>query len=88
MARSYPLNVVGRQVAKLRTAGGMSQAELAAACQLLGWDIARDTIAKIEGGLRWVGDIELIHLARALKTDVASLFPEEPLYRDCFRSKK
>ena len=85
MARSYPLNVVGRQVARLRSAGGLSQAELATACQLVGWDVTRDTIAKIEGGLRWVGDLELIHLARALKADVASLYPDEPLYRKCFR---
>ena len=84
MARSYPLNVVGRQVAKLRTARGFSQAELAATCQLAGWDIARDTIAKIEGGLRWVGDEEIIHISRALKAPVSQLYPDEPLYQNCF----
>jgi DNA-binding XRE family transcriptional regulator len=31
-----------------------------------GWDIERDTIAKIEDGRRWVGDSELLELARAL----------------------
>lgn len=63
MARAYPLNVVGRQVAKIRSDRGLSQADLAAACQRIGWDITRDTVAKIEGGFRWVGDTELIHLA-------------------------
>lgn len=84
MARSYPLNVVGRQVAKIRNAQKLSQTELAAACQLDGWDVSRDTIAKIEGGLRWVGDSELIQLARALKVMVVELFPNEPRYKDCF----
>jgi hypothetical protein len=32
-----------------------------------GWDIERDTIAKIEGGIRWVCDSEQIELARALE---------------------
>jgi hypothetical protein len=29
---------------------------LAAQCQRMGWDITRDTIAKIEAHKRWVGD--------------------------------
>jgi len=35
---------------RLRNAAGLSQPALAAACQRRGWDIERDTIAKIEGG--------------------------------------
>ncbi len=34
-----------------------------------------DTIAKIEGGRRWVGDSELIELARALGRPLVELFP-------------
>jgi transcriptional regulator with XRE-family HTH domain len=84
MARTYPLNVVGRQVAKIRTSRKLSQTELAAACQLDGWDIARDTIAKIEGGTRWVGDGELIYLSRALKVPLVKLYPDHPMYKGCF----
>jgi hypothetical protein len=40
-----------------------------------GWDIERDTIAKIEGGTRWVCDSELIELARALGRPLVDLFP-------------
>ena len=36
---------------------GLSQSALAAKCQLTGWDIGRDTIAKIEGQMRWVGEL-------------------------------
>ena len=59
-------NIVGPQVRRLRVEAGLSQAALAAACQRLGWDIDRNTIAKIEGRLRWVGDFELVYLAKAL----------------------
>ena len=86
MARAYPLNVVGRQVAKIRSDRGLSQADLAAACQRMGWDITRDTVAKIEGGFRWVGDTELIHLANVLKSTVADLFPDDPRYQSCFEN--
>jgi transcriptional regulator with XRE-family HTH domain len=55
---------------------GLSQPALAAKCQLLGWDIARDTIAKIEAQKRWVGDLELIYLARSLRVPLHRLYPE------------
>lgn len=70
-----PKNIVGAQVRRLRNASGMSQNALAAACQRCGWDIERDTISKIEGGRRWVGDAELVELAKALRRPVVDLFP-------------
>jgi transcriptional regulator with XRE-family HTH domain len=70
-----PKNIVGPQVRRLRSASGMSQTALAAACQRGGWDIERDTISKIEGGRRWVGDSELIELAKALGRPLVDLFP-------------
>ena len=71
-----PRNIVGPQVRQLRYEVGLSQPELAAKCQRLGWDIGRDTIAKIEGRSRWVGDEELVHLARSLGVGLEKLFPE------------
>ena len=71
-----PRNIVGPQVRQLRYRGELSQPELAAKCQRLGWDIGRDTIAKIEGRSRWVGDEELVHLARSLGVALEKLFPE------------
>ena len=41
----------------------------------VGWDVSRDTIAKIEGQTRWVGDGELVHLARSLGVALEALFP-------------
>jgi len=71
---TQPRNIVGPQVRRLRVAANLSQPALAAACQRIGWDIDRNTIAKIEGRLRWVGDFELIHLSKALKCRLGDLF--------------
>ena len=75
---TQPRNIVGPQVRRLRVAANLSQPALAAACQRIGWDIDRNTIAKIEGRLRWVGDFELIHLSKALKRRLGDLFPALP----------
>ena len=60
-------NVIGPQVRRARDGARLSQSQLAAACQRVGWDISRDTIAKIESKSRWVGDFELLYLSKALK---------------------
>lgn len=67
-------NLVGEQVRRLRDRSGLSQAELAARCQRQGWDIDRFTIARIEGGSRWVGDFEVVDLAKALRATVPQLY--------------
>lgn len=69
------LNIIGPQLRKLRFKAGISQPALAAKCQRLGWDIARDTIAKIEGQTRWVGDREFVMLAKALDVGLYELLP-------------
>lgn len=70
-------NIVGSQVRKIRTEVEISQTQLAAECQLQGWDVSRDVVAKIEDGRRWVADEELLKLARALNCSVPQLFPAE-----------
>ena len=64
MTKRLSLNLVGPNVRKLRAAQGFSQAKLASKCQLKGWDITREGIAKIEGGTRHVNDRELVYLCR------------------------
>jgi transcriptional regulator with XRE-family HTH domain len=67
-------NIVGPQMRRIRFERGLSQPALAAVCQRQGWDVGRDTIAKIEAGNRWVGDFELLFLARALDVRMERLF--------------
>jgi transcriptional regulator with XRE-family HTH domain len=52
-------NVVGPAVRKLRYQRKLSQAQLAARCQLRGWNASRDIIAAIEGQIRYVTDKEI-----------------------------
>lgn len=69
-------NLVGPQIAKLRYQHGMSQAQFAAKCQRMGWDISRGIVAAIEGQVRCVTDGEFVNLARALNVPLESLLPD------------
>ncbi|HWL51404.1 MAG TPA: helix-turn-helix transcriptional regulator [Chthoniobacteraceae bacterium] len=64
-------------MSRIRNQLGWSQAQLAAKCQLAGWDVSRDIIARIELQIRWVGDFELAALSDVLKTPIDELFPSE-----------
>ena len=70
-----PRNLVGPQVRKLRSQQGLTQPMLAARCRRWGWDLSRETLAKIETQLRWVADFELICLAKALRVEPVELWP-------------
>lgn len=67
-------NVVGPQVRKLRYQRNITQESLAARCGILGWDLSRATLSKIEAQLRCVTDAELDILAKALKVEISELF--------------
>jgi transcriptional regulator with XRE-family HTH domain len=69
------LNIVGPQVRKIRNQQGMTQSKLAQKCQLIGWDISREGLAKIESRLRSATDMEIIHLSKALRVHFSILFP-------------
>jgi transcriptional regulator with XRE-family HTH domain len=79
-------NIVGPQVMQLRNGRGWSQDKFASVCQLRGWDVSRGVVARIEGGVRWVADFELLELAGALEVPVPDLFPEKN--RAAFRPKR
>lgn len=68
-------NVVGPQVRRIRRQQRLSQAKLVLRCQLAGFDISRESLAKVEGGWRVVSDLEVLLLADALGVSFASLFP-------------
>lgn len=55
----------------------MSQSAFAARCQRLGWDLSRDTLAKIELQTRWVSDFEVSFLAQALGVPHLALLPDD-----------
>jgi transcriptional regulator with XRE-family HTH domain len=68
-------NVIGAQVRRLRSQRGLTQDQLSAKLQLLGLDISRSGVSKIEAHLRCVADSELPFIAESLKVGIAELFP-------------
>lgn len=64
-----PRNIVGPVVKELRVKSGLSQPQLAAKINLLGWDVSRDILARIECQTRWVADFEILTLATSLRID-------------------
>jgi transcriptional regulator with XRE-family HTH domain len=66
-------NMIGPTLRSLREAEGLTQAELAGRLQLAGWDISRETLAKVESQVRCVTDRELVRFAEALEVNPSEL---------------
>lgn len=47
-------------------------------CQLVGWDVDRKLVSKMEIGLREIGDAELRVLAQILEVGVSDFFEMSP----------
>jgi transcriptional regulator with XRE-family HTH domain len=60
-----PKNIVGPIIRELREEKSLTQAQFVAKLNVLGWDLSRDTFAKIEARIRWVADFEILKLAEA-----------------------
>ena len=69
-------NVVGPQVRKRRCSLDLRQSDLAARLQILGWEVDRAGVSKIEGQLIWVSDFQMMCLSEALSIAVADLLPK------------
>lgn len=68
-----PRNIVGPTIRHLREKQSLTQEMFVAKLNLVGWDISRETLAKIESRIRWVADMELIQLAEGLRVDPGEL---------------
>lgn len=66
-------NVCGKNIARLRTELKISQRELADRMQLVGIDVDKNAIQRIECGKRFVTDIEIIAFAKIFKVSFEEL---------------
>ena len=66
-------NLCGKKVASLRTDMGISQRELADRLQIIGLDIDKNAVQRIEAGKRFVTDIELKALANVFNLSIDDL---------------
>ena len=71
-------NVCGRNIARLRTELKLSQRELADRMQLVGIDIDKNAIQRIECGKRFVTDIEIVAFSKIFSVEYKDILePQE-----------
>jgi len=67
------LNVLGSSIRKYREDANMSQAELSAKLTLLGVDIPKNSVQRLENGQRVIKDYELGALSKILDVSADAL---------------
>ena len=68
-------NLCGKSVTKYRNELGISQRKLADKLQILGLDVDKNAIQRIECGKRFVTDIELVAICKVLRVSFDQLIP-------------
>jgi transcriptional regulator with XRE-family HTH domain len=69
--------IIGENIRKARNAMDMTQESLAAKLQILGYDISRGTLAKIEAGIRHISVEELNAIKGVLSMKYEDFFAEQ-----------
>ena len=68
--------VVGKNVKRLRKEKKITQEDLCARMQVMGYQISRSDISKLENGKKFIADFEVYGFAKALKVSILELFPK------------
>ena len=69
-------NTTGENIALLRKKLGLSQRALADKLQLMGLDVNKNAIQRMESGQRFITDIEILFLKEALNVTLEELFKQ------------
>ncbi len=67
-------NVCGKNIKKIRKEQKVTQDELCARMQVMGYQISRSDISKLENGKKFITDFELVGFSKALKVSILDLF--------------
>ncbi len=67
-------NICGQKITAYRKEMKLSQRALADKLQLIGLDVDKNAVQRMESGQRFITDIELTYLAEALGKTIADLF--------------
>lgn len=67
-------NICGENIMKFRKELKLSQRALADKLQLIGLNVDKNAIQRMESGQRFITDIELIYLSEALGRSIPELF--------------
>ena len=67
-------NICGENITVYRKEMKLSQKKLADKLQLVGLDVDKNAVQRMESGQRFITDIELVFLAKALEVEIVQLF--------------
>ena len=67
-------NVCGKNIKKIRKEQKVTQDELCARMQVMGYQISRSDISKLENGKKFITDFEIVGFSKALKVSILDLF--------------
>lgn len=67
------VNITGKNIKRIRKEKKITQEDLCARMQVMGYQISRSDISKLENGKRFISDFEVVGFANALKVDILDL---------------
>ena len=70
-------NLTGKNIKKFRKEKKITQVDLCARMQVMGFKISRSDISKLETGKRFISDFEVLGFANALKVSILDLYKEQ-----------
>lgn len=70
------LNIIGPKIKYFRKHKKITQEDLCARMQVMGYQISRSDISKIENGKKFIADFEVLGFANALKISILDLYEE------------
>ena len=67
-------NICGKNIKKIRKEQKVTQDELCVRMQVMGYQISRSDISKLENGKKFITDFEIVGFSNALKVSILDLF--------------
>jgi len=67
-------NIIGSQIKTIRKSEKITQEDLCARMQVLGYQISRSDISKIENGNKFIADFEVLGFSKALNKSILDLY--------------
>lgn len=67
-------NITGKNIKNIRKKSKITQEDLCARMQVLGYQISRSDISKLENGKRYISDFEVEGFAKVLKVSILDLY--------------
>ena len=71
---SESLNIAGKNIKQIRKNKKITQEDLCARMQVMGFKLSRSDISKLENGKRFINDIEIVGFSDALKVSILDLY--------------